>query len=72
MCYFILTQRGTVVPRHAVQRVMNLVMGTPSVKEMVEKFDMDKESRLNLPARGYEGDKLNPEVGIELLIKLKN
>ena len=54
MCYFILTQRGTVVSRHTVQRVTSLEMGTPSVKEMFEKFDKGIETKLKLPRRGYE------------------
>ena len=67
MCYHILTQRGTVVSRSTVQRVTNTEKTTIRVKDIFEKFDMAISTRLKSPARGYIGDKPNPEDWADLM-----
>ena len=46
MCYWILNQRGAVISRSTVQRVTNLALSTPSVKDVFDKFDRQARSLL--------------------------
>ena len=67
MCYFILTQKGTVVSRSTVQRVTNLEQQTARVIDIFNKFDMAVTAKLKTPTRGFNGDKPNPEDWAELI-----
>ena len=67
MCYFILTQKGTVVSRSTVQRVTNLEQHTARVKDTFNKFDTAIATILKSPIRGYDGDKPNPEDWADLI-----
>ena len=67
MCYFILTQKGTVISRSTVQRVPNLERNTSRVKDIFDKFDTATARKLQSPLKGYNGDKPNPEDWADLI-----
>ena len=67
LCYYVLTQRGTVISRSTVQRVTNLEKMTSSVKETFRKFDDFIHTKLKCVNRGYIGDKPNPEDWADLM-----
>ena len=67
MCYFILTQKGTVISRSTVQRVPNLERETLRVKDIFDKFDAATATKLQSPLRGYKGDKPNPDDWADLI-----
>ena len=67
MCYHVLTQKGTVLSRSTVQRVTNLEQQTAKVIDIFSKFDEAVQQKLKSPARGYKGDKPNPEDWADLI-----
>ena len=67
MCYYILTQNGTVISRSTVQRVTNLELQERSVKETFVKFDAEIHRRLKADDRGYEGSKPNPQDWADMM-----
>ena len=61
MTYHILTQRGAVITRSAVQRVTNLELSTDSVKAIFNAFDAKIAAKFKTGNMGYADDKPNPE-----------
>ena len=67
MCYWILNQRGAVISRSTVQRVINLELSTPPIKDIFDKFDQKIHHKLNLKDRVYAGNKPNPDDLVDLM-----
>ena len=61
MCYWILTQKGTVLSRSTVQRVTYLESQTEEVRNIFNEFDNRIKDKFKTGDRGFEGDKPNPE-----------
>ena len=66
MCYYVLTQKGTVLSRTNVQRVTNLELQVESIKKIFDEFDKEISQYLN-EDRGYEGSKPKPEDWEDLI-----
>ena len=68
MCYYVLTQRGTVVSRSTVQRVTNIEKGTTEVEDTFRKFDHAIQEKMkSCQENNFIGDKPNPEHWADLL-----
>ena len=67
MCYWILNQHGAVISRSTVQRVTNLELSTPPIKDIFDKFDEKIHHKLHLKDRGYAGNKPNPDDWADLM-----
>jgi len=66
-CYYVLTQRGTVVSRSTVQRVTTIKKTTAEVKETFRNFNhVIQEKMKNCHEDNYIGDKPNPEHWADL------
>jgi hypothetical protein len=60
MSYHVLTQRGTVITRSTVQRVTNLELSTPKVRDIFHAFDDKINTKLKFQPGAYQGDKPDP------------
>ena len=67
MCYWILNQCGAVISRSTVQRVTNLELSTPPIKDIFDKFDQKIHHKLQLKDCLYAGNKPNPDDWVDLM-----
>ena len=61
MCYWVLTESGSVISRSSVQRVTNLETQTDEVIETFKDLDEKIKAHYNHNLNGAEGSKPNPE-----------